>query len=242
MKHGNLYLIPTVLGSIQPSEVLPSRVFRVINKLKYFITEDIRTARRFFKKAGLSVPVDEIIFFELNKFTKKEELAGFLQPAARGFDTGLLSEAGVPCIADPGSEIVAIAHKSGIRVVPLTGPSSILLALMASGLNGQKFCFNGYLPVKARERNNMIKKLEQESAKKGQAQIFMETPYRNMQMINSLTTTCKPSTMLCIACDITLDTEFIMTLTVGEWRQKKPDIHKRPAIFIIQSQSTMQNI
>lgn len=237
MKQGNLYLIPTVLGNNLPSQVLPACVFKVINQLKFFIAEDIRTARRFLKKAGLSVPVDEIIFFELNKYTKKEELAGFLQPAVRGFDTGLLSESGAPCIADPGSDIVAIAHKSGIRVVPLTGPSSILLALMASGLNGQKFCFNGYLPVKARERNNMIKKLEQESAIKRQAQIFMETPYRNMQMLNSLITTCKPSTMLCIACDITLDTEFIMTLTIGEWRQKKPDIHKRPAIFIIQSQS-----
>ncbi len=232
---GNLYLIPTVLGSTIPSEVLPDSVFKVIKGLKHYIAEDIKSARRFLKRAGTSVPVDEIKFFELNKYTEKNDLAGFLTDANSGNDTGLLSEAGVPCVADPGSVIVSLAHNYGIRVVPLTGPSSIILALMASGLNGQSFAFHGYLPVKKNARNRMIKKLEKESAIKNQAQIFMETPYRNMQMTDSLIMVCLPNTNLCIACDITLESEFICTRTIYEWKKNKPDINKRPAIFIIQS-------
>ena len=232
---GNLYLIPTVLGDTSPSDVLPASVFEVLNRLKHYIAEDIRTARRFLRKAGSSVPIDDIVFLELNKYTNEDDLAGFLEYADAGHDTGLLSEAGVPCVADPGSQITAIAHQSGIRVIPLTGPSSIILALMASGLNGQNFAFHGYLPVKSGERNKMLKRLEQESALKGQAQIFMETPYRNMQILDAIISVCKPSTLLCIASDITLESELISTRKVSRWAKKKPDIHKRPAIFIIQN-------
>lgn len=232
---GILYLIPTVLGNTPPAEVLPASVLFLLSTLKHYIVEDIRTARRFLKKAGSPVPIDSIKFSELNKYTDKEKLAEFLEDTAKGSDTGLISEAGAPCIADPGSSIVAIAHKKGIRVVPLAGPSSITLALMASGLNGQSFSFHGYLPVRSSERNRVIKKIEQESAIRNQAQIFMETPYRNMQLTDALTLVCKPLTNLCIACDITLESEFISTRTIAEWKKNRPDINKRPAIFILQS-------
>lgn len=231
---GKLYLIPTVLGDIPPQEVLPASVFRITDDLKHYIVEDIRTARRFIRSTGSSVAIDDITFFELNKHTADEDLPGFLAPARDGFDTGIISEAGVPCIADPGSKIVSIAHNLGIKVVPLTGPSSIILALMASGLNGQGFVFHGYLPINKNERSNALKKIERDSGFNDQAQIFMETPYRNMQMTDTILEICKPSTMLCIACDITLDTEFISTRSIAGWKKNKPDIHKRPAIFIIQ--------
>lgn len=232
---GKLFLIPTLLGDTSPHKVLPSSVFEVIKRLNYYIVEDIRTARRFLKKTGISVKIDDIEFFELNKYTDDKDLAGFLAAANAGFDTGLLSEAGAPCIADPGSKITSLAHGSGIKVVPLAGPSSIILALMASGLNGQAFTFHGYLPVKRDKRSQTLKKLEYDSSTKGQSQIFMETPYRNMQMFDALIETCRPSTKLCIACDITLESEFILTCSIAEWKKNKPDINKRPAIFIIQS-------
>lgn len=231
---GNLYLIPTLLGNTSPETVLPASVFDIIKRLSHYIVEDIRTARRFLKKTGVSVPIDDIEFYELNKYTDDKDLKGFLDAANAGFDTGLLSEAGVPCVADPGSKITSIAHSSGIKVIPLTGPSSIILALMASGLNGQTFTFHGYLPVKKHERSHRLKKIEHESATKKQSQIFMETPYRNSQMIDTLTEICRPSTKLCIACDITLESEFILTCSIAEWKKNKPDINKRPAIFIIQ--------
>jgi 16S rRNA (cytidine1402-2'-O)-methyltransferase len=234
---GKLYLIPTVLGDTLPSKVLPASVFNVIERLRYYIAEDIRTARRFLRKAVPAVPIDNIEFFELNKYTAEEDLAGYLASANEGHDTGLLSEAGVPCVADPGSRIVAISHRLGIKVIPLAGPSSIILALMASGLNGQAFSFLGYLPVNRDERNAMVRKLEKESAQKNHAQIFMETPYRNMHLIDTVLSVCKPSTLLCIACDITLDSEFIATKTIAEWKKSRPDINKRPAIFIIQNQA-----
>ncbi len=235
MSKGNLYLIPTVLGNTSPAEVLPLSVFNVIKRLKYFIVEDIRTARRFLKKAGYSLPFNDVEFFELNKYTSNNDLSGFLKHTYSGYDTGLLSEAGVPCVADPGAGITAIAHSTGIRVIPLSGPSSIILALMASGLNGQSFTFHGYLPLKNDDRKQMLKKIETDSAIKNQAQIFMETPFRNMQIIDAITSVCKPSTHLCIAADITLESEYILTRTVSYWKKNKPDIHKRPAIFIIQS-------
>ncbi len=232
---GDLYLVPTVLGNTLPAEVLPASVFDVLNRLRHYIVEDIRTARRFIKKTCSSVPIDDICFMELNKYTDENEVSGFLKYAQSGFDTGLLSEAGVPCIADPGAQITALAHKSGIRVIPLSGPSSIILALMASGLNGQNFTFHGYLPVRSDERKKYLKKLEQESYLKGYSQIIMETPFRNMQVIDAITSVCKSSTLLCIASDITLESEFISTRSVSQWAKNKPDIHKRPAIFIIQS-------
>lgn len=231
---GNLYLIPTLLGETNPSEVLPASAISLLGRLKHYIVEDARTARRFLKKAGSPVRIDDITFSILNKHTSDEDLVGFLGYAESGKDIGLLSEAGAPCVADPGSKIVAIAHESGIRVIPLTGPTSIILALMASGLNGQNFTFHGYLPVKNNERARMLKKIEQTSVEYGTSQIFMETPYRNMQMMETIVSVCKPATLLCIASDITLASEFILTLPVHRWSQKMPDIHKRPAIFIIQ--------
>jgi 16S rRNA (cytidine1402-2'-O)-methyltransferase len=234
MMKGNLYLIPTVLNGSRPSDVLPETVFRVLDRLNYYIAENIRTARRFIKSAGSSVPIDDITFFELNKHTSDDDLINYLVPAKTGSDMGLLSEAGVPCVADPGSKIVAIAHESGLRVIPLTGPSSVILALMASGLNGQNFVFHGYLPVNKAEKINTLKKIERESGNRNQAQIFMETPFRNLQMVDAITTACNLSTMLCIACDLTLDTEMILTRSISWWKKNKPDIDKRPAIFILQ--------
>jgi 16S rRNA (cytidine1402-2'-O)-methyltransferase len=234
---GKLYLIPSLLGDSSPGEVLPGSVFSVINRLETYIVEDVRTARRFLKTAGSPVRIDDITFFELNKYTPEGDLERFLEPAAAGRDTGMLSEAGVPCIADPGSKITALAHRSGIRVVPLAGPSSVILALMASGLNGQSFTFHGYLPVKRNERIQALKRLERDSINRKQSQIFMETPYRNSALIDDLIMACNPATYLCIACDITLETEFISTRQISDWAQKKPDIHKRPAIFIIQGHS-----
>jgi len=231
---GNLYLIPTLLGDTTPSGVLPASVISLLGRLKHYIVEDARTARRFLKKAGSPVRIDDITFSILNKHTADDELFGFLGYAESGNDTGLLSEAGAPCVADPGSRIVAIAHESGIRVIPLTGPTSIILALMASGLNGQNFTFHGYLPVKSNERARMLKKIERTSVECGASQIFMETPYRNMQMLETIISVCKPATLLCIASDITLASEFILTLPVHRWSLKMPDIHKHPAIFIIQ--------
>jgi 16S rRNA (cytidine1402-2'-O)-methyltransferase len=232
---GNLYLIPTVLGESRPSDVLPRTVFNVLDRLSYYIAENIRTARRFIRLAGSSVPIDNMTFFELNKHTLDDDLSKFLAPARAGSDMGLLSEAGVPCVADPGAKIVAIAHESSIRVIPLTGPSSVILALMASGLNGQNFVFHGYLPVRKDERINAIKKIERESGIRNQAQVFMETPYRNMQMVDAVASTCNPSTMLCIACDLTLESEAIITRNISWWRKNMPDINKRPAIFILQN-------
>ena len=234
---GKLYLIPSLLGDSAPEEVLPQSVFRVVNRVDHYIAENIRSARRFLKKAGSVIKIDDIRFYELNKYTPDKDLAGFLGPAAAGRDTGLLSEAGMPCIADPGSKITAIAHRMGIRVVPLTGPSSIVLALMASGLNGQSFAFHGYLPVKRNERIQAIKRIERDSIIKRQSQIFMETPYRNINMLEYLTIVCNPATQLCIACDITLESEFISTREISGWTKKKPDIQKRPAIFILQGYS-----
>ncbi|MFP4367237.1 MAG: SAM-dependent methyltransferase [bacterium] len=231
---GKLYLIPTLLGNTLADEVLPASVFKVINRLHYYIAEDIRSARRFLKKAGSSVDIDDIEFYELNKHTRDQELPGFLSATLSGHDTGLLSEAGMPCVADPGSRITSLAHSHDIKVVPLSGPSSIMLALMASGLNGQSFTFHGYLPVKRHDRNRAIKRIEQDSITRQQAQIFMETPYRNMQMLETLTEVCTPITQLCIACDITLESEFILTREIHYWKKNKPEINKRPAIFILQ--------
>jgi 16S rRNA (cytidine1402-2'-O)-methyltransferase len=235
---GKLYLIPSLLGDSAPEEVLPQAVFEIIKRIDCYIAEDIRTARRFLKKAVTKVEIDNLRFFELNKYTPDEDLAGYLQPAVAGKDMGLLSDAGAPCIADPGSKITMLAHRTGIPVVPLVGPTSIMLALMASGLNGQFFTFHGYLPVKKAERIKAIKRIEKESINKRQSQIFMETPYRNAAMLEDLTRVCNPSTLLCVACDITLGSEFISTREIADWAKKKPDIHKRPAIFILQGYSS----
>jgi len=235
MKHvtGTLYLIPTTLGDTPPARVLPEETLAVIRALNQFIVEEARTARRFLRAAGVTRDLDEITFQVFNEHSDKNSAETYLEALLQGTDTGLLSEAGTPCIADPGAEIVAAAHRNGIRVVPLTGPSSILLALVASGLGGQQFAFHGYLPADKAGRTKRIRELERESAEKEQTQMFIETPYRNRQMLESLTLTCRPDTMICIAVDLTTDHQMVMVRTAGEWKNFMPDIHKRPAVFLL---------
>ncbi len=228
-----LFLIPNVLSEGDWQTVLPASVFSVVTNTRFFIVENIRTARRFLKQVNREIDIDSLTFFELNKFTQPADLPGFLKPAEQGSDVGIISEAGCPGIADPGADIVKIAHQKGIQVVPLVGPSSILLALMASGLNGQNFAFNGYLPVKPNERSRAISTLEKKIKGENQTQIFIETPYRNHQLIDDLLKTCQPSTMLCIASNITGENEFIVTKPIQQWKNKVPDLHKIPTIFLI---------
>jgi len=228
-----LFLIPNVLSGGDWQNVLPVSVFNVLGETRYFIVEDIRTVRRFLKHINRDVNIDALTFFELNKFTRPGDLPGFLEPAERGFNIGIVSEAGCPCIADPGAEIVKIAHRKGIQVVPLVGPSSVLLALMASGLNGQNFAFNGYLPVKPHERAKAISALEKKARIEAGTQIFIETPYRNQQLVADLLKTCQPTTLLCIAANLTGEDEFVVTKSIGEWKNTVPDLNKQPTIFLL---------
>lgn len=228
-----LYLIPSTLGDSPVENVLPCGIEKIINSIDYYIVENERTARRFLLKAGLLKPLELITFFVLDKHSPDRDTEKFLSPISEA-DMGVISEAGMPCIADPGAEIVKIAHLKGIRVIPLSGPSSILMTLMASGLNGQNFAFVGYLPVKHHERTGRIRQLEKRSLDEHQSQLFMEAPYRNNQLLNDILEICHPATQLCIGTDVSLGTEMIQTRTIGEWKKKKPDLHKRPAIFIIQ--------
>ncbi len=232
---GNLYLIPTTLGDNEPLEVLPISIKRAIENINYFIVENEKTARRFIKKISPRKSQPALHIELINKFTEPSSIPAFLDPCDQGEDIGVLSEAGCPAIADPGSDVVAIAHERGIKVVPLVGPSSILMALMASGLNGQNFAFNGYLPIDSRERKAEIKAKERLSREKGQTQIFIETPYRNDALFSELLKTLAKNTMLCVATDITLPTEQITTKTVEEWKYLEVDLQKRPSIFIFQA-------
>ncbi len=234
MKKGKLYLIPSVMGDSPIDFNIPKYNKEVILSLKYFIVENVRTARRFMKKVDKSVDIDSLTFFVLDKRTKASTLPSFLKPGNDGHSIGVLSEAGCPGVADPGADIVKLAHRRNMRVIPLIGPSSILLSVMASGLNGQNFAFNGYLPVKSGEATRAIKELEQRSIQLHQTQVFIETPFRNTKILNDIMSACKPSTLLCIACDITLSSEYIVTKTIEQWEGKIPDINKRPAIFLIQ--------
>lgn len=233
MTKGNLYLIPTPLGETKSENVLPAFNFQVIQRIDTFIVEELRTARRFLRKAGYIKDFETVTFHLLNEHTPDEEAIGMLENTLKGHHVGLLSEAGLPCIADPGNIVVRLAHQKGIRVIPLTGPSSIMLALMASGLNGQSFVFHGYLPVKPDERSKALHELEQAASKRNQTQIFIETPYRNLQMLESIVKTCHPSLTLCIAADLTLETEWIRSMPLNEWKRQKPDLHKRPAVFLL---------
>jgi 16S rRNA (cytidine1402-2'-O)-methyltransferase len=228
-----LYLIPTSLGESDLNRILPLQNTDIVSGLRYFIVEEVRTARRFLKKMNLEFDIDGSTFFILNQHTSPDELSGFLLPMFDGNDMGVLSEAGCPAIADPGADVVSIAQKNNFKVVPLVGPSSILLALMASGFNGQSFAFTGYLPIQPTERSKSIKKLESMAYSEDQSQIFIETPYRNMKMLEEILQTCQSATRLCIAADITLSTEFIKTKTIKEWKSQLPDLNKRPCIFII---------
>jgi len=228
-----LYLIPTTLGDTSIERVLPPDLTPIISSISVFIVENIRTARRFLKKVNPAIIIDDLTFFELNQHTDKKEISRFLEPIKEGQDIGIISEAGCPGVADPGADVVKIAHTRNIRVVPLVGPSSILLALMASGMSGQNFAFNGYLPIKNPEKSQQIKMLEKRMQTEGQTQIFIEAPYRNAQLLDELLRNCDPQTLLCIAADITLDSEFILTKPVSYWKTNIPDIQKRPAIFMI---------
>ncbi len=231
---GKLYLIPTTLGETEPLEVLPLTIKQAVEKIDHFIVENEKTARRFIKKITPRKSQGMLHFSLLNKFTEAGMLPEYLNPCLNGKPVGVLSEAGCPAIADPGAVIVSLAHEKGIQVVPLVGPSSIILALMSSGLNGQNFAFNGYLPIEAAERRKAIKQLEKRSRELGQTQLFMETPYRNDKLVPELLKTLQGDTRLCIASDITLKTEFIRTLRVHQWAGRVPELHKRPAIFAIQ--------
>ena len=231
---GNLYLIPTTLGETEPLEVMPLSVKKVIEEIDYFIVENEKSARRFIKKITPKKQQSKLQIKLIDKYALEEETNTYLDVCLEGVNVGLLSEAGVPAIADPGANMVKLAHQKNIRVVPLVGPSSILLAMMASGLNGQNFAFNGYLPIDKNDRKRAIKELEKISFDKKQSQSFIETPYRNQKMFADLVEALHPNTKLCIAADITLSTEFIKTKKIQSWKKQQPDLHKRPAIFIIQ--------
>lgn len=230
---GKLYLIPTTLGDNEPLEVLPLSVKKVIEELDHFIVENEKTARKFIKRITPRKSQPSLVILKLDKYADQLEVRTYLDVCETGVSVGLLSEAGVPAIADPGAEIVKLAHEKGIRVVPLVGPSSIILAMMASGFNGQHFTFNGYLPIDTSERKAAIKSLERLSKEKNQSQIFIETPYRNEKMFTDLKSTLTPGTKLCIACNITLEDEYIRTLEIKDWKNEHPDLHKKPTIFII---------
>lgn len=231
---GNLYLIPCTLGETPPLEVLPLLVKKAVENIDYYIVEHEKSARRFIKNIDSKKSQPDLHFQLINKFTNPTDIPGMLQPCDEGFDVGVISDAGCPGIADPGAAVVEQAHLQGIKVVPLVGPSSILLAMMASGFNGQNFAFNGYLPIDKGDRKATIKRLEKLSADQQQSQLFIETPYRNNQMLESLTSALHPQTRICVACDITLGTEFIKTATAEEWKKIKVDLNKRPTLFIIQ--------
>ena len=231
---GKLYLIPTRLGDNPPLEVLPISIKKIIEDIDSYIVENEKTARRFIKRVSPSKSQPSLKLQILNKYTTESERNTYLNPCLKGISVGLLSEAGCPAIADPGSDIVSLAHQMDIKVIPLVGPSSVLLALMGSGMNGQSFTFNGYLPIDKGERKSKLKALERLSSEQNQAQIFIETPYRNMKMLEDLANTLQPNTRVCVACDLTLPTEFIKTKPAKEWKHNKEDLHKRPAIFIIQ--------
>ncbi|WP_026934730.1 SAM-dependent methyltransferase [Christiangramia echinicola] len=232
--YGKLYLIPVGLGDSSPDKVFPPLNQKIIEGIDDFIVENEKSARRFIKQILPEKSQQGLRLSGLNKFTEASELPGFLDAAKEGKNVGLLSEAGCPGVADPGAEIVKLAHRFNIQVVPLIGPSSILLAMMSSGMNGQSFTFHGYLPIDKKERKHEIKQLERISLEKNQAQIFIETPYRNMKFLEDLIQSLHPATRICVACDLTLETEFIKTATASEWKNIKTDLHKRPAIFIIQ--------
>lgn len=228
-----LYLIPVTLGDTAVERVLPPFNKEIVLLIKHFIVEDVRSARRFLKKVDSRIDIDALTFYPLNKHTSPEALSGYLQPLIDGLPVGVVSEAGCPAIADPGADVVAIAQRKGLKVVPLVGPSSILLAVMGSGFSGQSFAFHGYLPIEAGERARKLKLLEQRAQTENQTQLFIETPYRNNKMVEEILTNCRPQTKLCIAANLTCADEYIKTRTVKEWRGHVPDLSKIPCIFLL---------
>jgi 16S rRNA (cytidine1402-2'-O)-methyltransferase len=237
-KPGTLYLIPCTLGDTPAGQVLPQHVIDIARKLQHFVVEQPKTARQFLSALKPEQPIQSLHFASLNEHTAAKDLAELLAPLLAGHDVGIISEAGCPGIADPGADLVNLAHRNGIRVVPLVGPSSILLALMASGLNGQCFAFHGYLPIEEAERKKAIAMLEAESAKRKQTQLFIETPYRNEKMFGALLAHCRPQTQLCVATDITLPREQIQTRSIAQWKSRPlPQLNKRPSLFLLLASS-----
>ena len=228
-----LYLIPNLLGEAPVEQVLPPYNREIILGIRHFIVEDVRTARRFLKLVDRSIDIDQLTFYTLNKHTNPEEVASMLKPLEDGSPMGVISEAGCPAVADPGADVVAIAQRKGLQVIPLVGPSSIILAVMGSGFNGQSFAFNGYLPIEPEDRIKTLKKLEQRAYTENQTQLFIETPYRNAKMMADILKACRPQTHLCIAAGLTTKDEYIKTRTIKEWGGKLPQIDKIPCIFLI---------
>lgn len=230
---GILYLIPNTLGQNNIDNVLPSYNISVAKNLRHFIVENVRSARRFLKMLDRDIVIGDLSFYELNRHTPPDRIAELLLPIYEGHSMGIISEAGCPAIADPGADVVAIAQRKNIRVVPLVGASSIILSLMASGFNGQSFAFVGYLPIDKKARIQRLKQLESRASSERQTQIFIETPYRNNQLVQDMVATLKPDTLLCIASELTTDTESVKTLPIAEWAKQQIDINKRNTIFLI---------
>jgi len=234
MSKGKLFLIPAALGDAAAVNSISPHIRETINAIDEYIVENERSARRYLKQLGISKPIQELAFHLLNEHTDRSKLGAFLANIDQGKNIGIITEAGCPGVADPGAEVVALAHEKDIPVVPLVGPSSILLALMASGLNGQRFAFHGYLPIEKKERVQALRQMEKQAAQFDQTQIFMETPYRNNHLLGDILQNCQGATRLCVAVELTLPTEFIKTKTIDAWKKSPlPDLHKRPAIFLI---------
>ena len=232
MSKGTLFLIPCTIGS-SPELVLPSSVFEVVNQIDFYVVENLRSARRFLSSIKISTKIDDLTFYELGKHTQESDIPSFLNPALEGKNIGLISEAGLPAVADPGGKLVAIAHGRGITVKPLTGPNSLMLALMSSGFNGQNFRFRGYIPKERGDRISFLKDMETDATKRSISQIFMDTPFRNDHVLEDCILHLSPKTFLNISADITLPTEFIKTMPIEQWKRQKPLLKKRPTIFII---------
>ncbi|MBN2614952.1 MAG: SAM-dependent methyltransferase [Bacteroidales bacterium] len=234
MKKGNLYLIPTTLGEQSSLDrIIPSYNHQIVHQLRHFVVEKTRTARRFLKETDHPVAIDDMTFYELNKHTNESEVQHYLDAAEQGFSIGLISEAGTPAVADPGSVVVQMAHRKKIKVIPLVGPNSIILSLMASGMNGQQFTFHGYLPKEGASLVRKIKAMEMDVVKSSTTQIFIETPFRNNKLLASLIQHCNPQTLLCVAVHVTLPDEQIITKTIGQWKKEKADLNKKPAVFLL---------
>jgi 16S rRNA (cytidine1402-2'-O)-methyltransferase len=239
MRAGTLYLIPTALGGIDVTELIPAATLSTIHRLGHFVVESAKSARAFLKAAGHPRPLQELEIATLDEHTPASRAVELLRPLLDGHDCGLLSEAGSPAVADPGATLVRAAHARGIRVVPLVGPSALLLALMSSGMNGQHFAFHGYLPIERVARERRLAELEAESAKKGMTQIFIEAPYRNEALYEAIVRTCKPDTLLCLATDLTLSSETVHTRPVSEWRKARPALERRPTVFLLYRESAV---
>ena len=231
---GKLYLVPNLLGATKPEHVLPNGTLTIVKRLRHFVVENTRTSRRVLSRIGMDTAIDDINFIELDKHNAHNlDLMEHLGPCLQGEDMGLMSEAGTPCVADPGALVVDLAHSAGIQVVPLVGPNAMILALMASGFNGQAFAFHGYLPIKSPERQSAIKDLERRSMANNETELFIETPFRNNAMLQDLCKNLHPATQLCIASNLTCDDELIISQDIAAWRNYKGDLNKRPAVFLV---------